>query len=109
MQTREEIEALVKAVNEDTFSPSLRLREEELGQLESALARNPELWPIGLVDTFTLLQRKLCWESIDRQRIPEPLLGFFDEKFQRDLDPMALARHIGQDICTSCADCGCRC
>ncbi len=109
MQTRMEIAALVGALNEEAPGRSLRLQDEELDQLEAILQENPEVWPVGLADTFTLLQRKLRMESIDRQLIPAPLLDFFDGKFQRDLDPMALARHIGQDICASCSDCGCRC
>lgn len=107
METRGEITALVEALNE--ASGYLRLREEELDQLEALLEENPEVWPTGLVETFTLLQRKLRWESIDRRQIPGPLLDFFDAKFQRDLDPMALARQLGQDLCASCSDCGCRC
>lgn len=109
MQTRMEIAELVGALNANAHGQSLHLRDEELDQLEIILSGNPEVWPIGLVDTFALLQRKLRWESIDRQEIPGPLLDFFDGKFQRDLDPMALARHIGQDLCGSCSDCGCRC
>jgi hypothetical protein len=109
MQTRMEIEALVGALNEAARGQDLRLGEDELDQLEAILQGNPEVWPVGLADTFGLLRRKLRMESIDRQLIPEPLLGFFDDKFQRDLDPMALARHIGQDLCAVCSDCGCRC
>lgn len=109
MQTRLEIVALVDALNEEVPDPGLRLREEELDQLEAILRGNPEVWPVGLLDTLALLRRKLRWESIDRQLIPGALLAFFDGKFQRDLNPMALARHIGQDLCASCSDCGCRC
>lgn len=109
MHMRTEIADLVCALNEGTPDRDLPLREEELDQLEAILRESPEVWPVGLVDTFTLLRRKLRWESIDRQQIPGPLLDFFDGKYQRDLDPMALARHIGQDICSACSDCGCRC
>jgi hypothetical protein len=109
MQTRMEIAALVGALNEEARGQDLRLGEEELDQLEAILQGNPEVWPVGLAETFTLLRRKLRWESIDRQMIPAPLVDFFDGKFQRDLDPMAMARHIGQDICAACSDCGCRC
>lgn len=109
MQTRTEINDLVHAINEATSGTSIRLQESELAQLEVLLREHPEVWPVGLADTFNLLRRKLRWETIDRQVIPEALLDFFDEKYRRDLDPMALALHIGQDICGSCADCGCRC
>ena len=85
------------------------MRDEEFAQLETILSGHPEVWPVGLADTFDLLRRKLRFESIDRQVIPLSLVAFFDEKFCRDLDPMALARQIGQDICSSCSDCGCRC
>jgi hypothetical protein len=106
---RVEILNVLHAINEDSLADSIRIGEGELAQLETILNINPEIWPIGLIDTFKLLQRKLRWEPIDRRKIPEPLLGFFDEKFRRDLDPMALAKSIGQDLCTSCADCECRC
>jgi hypothetical protein len=109
MQTRAEITDLVNAINEESPGNSIRLREDEFAQLETVLRGHPEVWPIGLVDTFTLLQQKLRWKSIDRQIIPDSLLGFFDEKFRRDLDPMSLARNIGQDICRACSDGGCRC
>jgi len=109
MQTRTEINDLVRAINEASSGTSIRLRENELVLLEGFLREHPELWPVGLADTFALLKRKLRWETIDRQAIPQVLLDFFDEQYRRDLDPMALARNIGQDICGSCADCGCRC
>ena len=109
MQTRTELSDLVRAINEDFSGTALRMQEQEFAQLEIILGRHPELWPIGLLDTFKLLQRKLRWEPIDRQRIPDSLLDFFDQKFRRDLDPMALAWNLGQDICTSCGDCECRC
>jgi hypothetical protein len=109
MEMRTEIEALVQGLNQDLPRSRLRLREEELARLEALLLADPNLWPVGLADTFRLLQRKLRMEPVDRQAIPPALLDFFDRKFRRDLDPMALARHIGEDICTSCADCTCRC
>jgi hypothetical protein len=109
MQMRAEISDLVRAINEDSMGIRLQLRDQEFTQLETILGGHPEVWPMGLIDTFKLLQRKLRWESIDKQTIPESLLDFFDEKFRRDLDPMALARNIGQDICSSCGDCECRC
>ena len=106
---REEIAALVGALREEPLGRGLSLREAEYAELEALLGEHPEIWPNGLVDTLRLLQRKLRWESIDRQGIPGPLLGFFDAKFRRDLDPMALARNIGQDLCASCSECECRC
>lgn len=109
MQTRTEIKDLVHAINEASPGTSIRLQENELALLEGLLREHPEFWPVGLADTFALLKRKLRWETIDRQAIPEALRDFFDEQYRRDLDPMALARNIGQDICGSCADCGCRC
>ena len=109
MQNRAEIVDLVRAVNEEPLGKSICMQDEEITQLETILNEHPEVWPVGLADTFDLLRRKLCFESIDRQIIPGPLVAFFDEKFRRDLDPMALARRIGQDICSSCSDCGCRC
>lgn len=109
MQIRTEIKDLVHAINEASPGTSIRLQEDELARLEGLLHEHPECWPVGLADTFALLKRKLRWETIDRKAIPEALRDFFDEQFRRDLDPMALARNIGQDICGSCADCGCRC
>ncbi len=109
MHTRDEIRDLVNAINEESSSQTIRLRDEEFAQLETVLRGHPEVWPVGIVDTFALLQQKLHWESIDRQMIPESLLDFFDEKFRRDLNPMAMAQHIGHDICAACSDCGCRC
>jgi len=109
MQTRAEILELASAVGGEAFGNAICLQEKELVQLETILGGHPEVWPIGMADTFKLLQRKLRWESVDRQIIPEPLLDFFDEKFRRDLDPMALARSIGQDLCSSCSECECRC
>jgi hypothetical protein len=109
MQMRAELGELAEAVNQDLPGSRLRLREDELDELEALLQTQPQLWPVGLADTFRLLQRKLRMEPIDRQAIPPALLDFFDRKFRRDLDPMALARHIGEDICTACADCTCRC
>ena len=109
MLTREEITNLVLAINEEVHGGSIYLREEEYTQLEAILCAHPEVWPVGLVDTFKMLQRKLQWETIDRQAIPESLIDFFDEKFKRDLDPVSLAQHIGHDICSACEDCGCRC
>lgn len=109
MLTREEITNLVLAINEAPRSVSIRLRDEEYTQLESILCAHPEVWPIGVADTFKMLQQKLQWETIDRQAIPESLIDFFDDKFMRDLDPMALARQIGGEICTACEECSCRC
>ena len=109
MQMRVQILDVLHAINEDSLEDGIRIGEEELAQLETILNIHPEIWPMGLIDTFKLLQQKLRWESIDRQMIPESLLDFFDEKFRRDLDPMALAKSIGQDLCTSCAECECRC
>jgi hypothetical protein len=109
MQMRIEISEVLRAINEDSLKDSIRIGEDELAQLQTIVNKHPEVWPMGLINTFKLLQRKLRWESIDRQMIPAALLDFFDDKFRRDLDPMALARSIGQDLCTSCADCECRC
>lgn len=110
MQTREEIANLVLALNEASLgSPSLRLREEEYAQLEAILQIHPDIWPTGLADTFQLFMQKLRFEEVDRQAIPKPLIDFFDDKYQRDLDPMALARHIGHEIRSSCEECGCKC
>jgi len=109
MQTRAEITDIVRAINAESPGASVRLQDEDLAQLESILQAHPELWPMGLVDTFKLLQGKLRLESIERKAIPEALVDFFDQKFRRDVDPMALARQMGQDLCSSCEDCGCRC
>ena len=109
MQMRAEISDLVRAVNEDSLGKGIQLREPELAQLETLLGAHPELWPIGLMDALKWLQRKLRWESVDGRDIPESLADFVDEKFRRDLDPLAFARNIGRDICSSCADCECRC
>jgi hypothetical protein len=109
MLTREEIANLVLAINAEAFGNSLRLQDEDFTQLKAILEAHPEVWPVGLADTFKLLQLKLHWQNIDRQAIPESLIDFFDEKFNRDLDPMALARQIGHEICTACEECSCRC
>jgi len=109
VQLRDEISDLVRAINEDSPGTVIRMRESEFAYLESILRGHPELWPMGLIDTLKLLRRKLRWETVDKSIIPDSLLDFFDEKFRRDLDPMALARNIGQDICTSCGECECRC
>lgn len=109
MRMRAEIMELVRALDGEFPAAALALRDEELAELEAILRGHPEVWPVGLVDTFRQLRRKLRWESIDRTTIPAPLVDFFDAKFRRDLDPMALARHIGQDLCASCQDCTCRC
>jgi hypothetical protein len=109
MLPREEIANLVGAINEEALGASIHLQEEEYTKLEAILAAYPEVWPGGLADTLKLLRRKLRWETIDRQAIPESLVGFFHEKFKRDLDPMALAREIGHEICSACEECSCRC
>lgn len=109
MLTREEITTLVEALNGATLEAGMQLREEEYLQLETVVRVHPEVWPVGLADTFQLLQRKLRWQTIDRGMIPEPLLQFFDEKFRRDLDPMALARNLGHDLGAACEECSCRC
>lgn len=105
MQTRDEIASLVQAIS----TGPLRLRDEEYAELETTLRLHPEIWPTGLADTFDQLQRKLRWENADRQRIPDSLLDFFDQKFKRDLDPVGLARQIAHEISGSCAECECRC
>jgi len=109
MGTREEIEALLTAVNEEASVITLRLRDEEYRELEQILKVHPEAWPIGLADTFKLLKQRLSWEPIDRSLIPSFLIDFFDIKFKQDLDPMAMARSIGRDIHGSCAECECKC
>lgn len=109
MEVREEIETLVGAINEAAFGTRIHLRDEEYTQLEAVIRAHPEVWPAGLADTFQLLQQKLRWETIDRQAIPVSLIDFFDEKFKRDLDPMAMARNIGHDIGVACEECSCRC
>jgi len=106
---REEITALVGAINEEALGARIRLVEAEYLALEAILEEYPEVWPAGLADTFKLLQQKLRWETIDRDAIPASLLDFFDEKYRRDLDPMALARQIGRDISAGCAECECKC
>lgn len=109
MQARVEVMALVKAVNEGAAVQKLALGDEEYRQLERILGQHPEVWPTGVVDTLQALQRRLHWEDVAMDEIPVPLQVFFEDKFRRDLDPMAMARRIGQDICSSCSDCGCRC
>lgn len=109
MQTRNEIAEMVNALNAEGRVGPLRLREDDYDSLEAILQRYPELWPTALADTLLALCRKLCWETVDRGALPEPLLPFFDDTFRRNLDPMALARTIGQDLCSSCAECECRC
>lgn len=109
MQIRTEIAELVRTLNAEPRAEPLRLREEDYDSLEAILQRHPDLWPTALADTLLALRRKLRWETIDRGSLPEPLLPFFDDTFRRNLDPMALARTIGQDLCSSCAECECRC
>jgi len=109
LQTREEIADIVSAINGEAVGATIRLRDEEYEILEGILHEHPEVWPAGLADTFKLLQQKLRWENIERQDIPESLLDFFDDKYMRDLDPMALARQIGCEISAGCAECECRC
>lgn len=106
MRARDEIRDLALAINRDG---RLALREEDLDRIEALLGRHPELWPNGVADTLVALQRRLNWEAFDRESVPGVLQAFFDETFRRDLDPMAMARDIGRDLCGSCSDCGCRC
>lgn len=109
MSVREEIAGLVEALNERPSGARIRLTDGECTLLAAVIDAHPEVWPVGIADTLVLLQRKLRWEDIDRHAIPEPLLAFFDEKFRRDLDPMAMARAIGCEISAGCDACGCRC
>jgi hypothetical protein len=109
MQMRAEISDLVSAINQDSLGSSIRMRDQELAQLEAILGEHPEIWPMGLIDALKWLQRKLRWESIDNPALPAPLWDFFDQKFRRDLDPMAFAMNIGRDLGASCGECECRC
>ncbi|HNX31768.1 MAG TPA: hypothetical protein PKM35_09185 [Holophaga sp.] len=109
MGMQAEIVDLVRAINEEAPAAHIHLRDEELAELETLLRGHPKIWPVGLVDTFRLLKRRLCWETIDRRAVPEPLMDFFDAKFSRDLDPMAMARAIGCELAAGCDACGCRC
>lgn len=109
MLAREEITHLLSAINQEGCGSELRLKEEECEELEVILEAHPEFWPTVLADTLGLLRRKLRWESIDRQAIPEALIGFFDAKVMRDKDPMDLARQIGHEIRSACDGCTCRC
>lgn len=109
MQTRAEIAELVRALDAESRVEPLPLREEDYDDLAAILQRHPDLWPTALADTLLALRRKLRWETIDRDSLPEPLLPFFDDTFRRNLDPMAFARTIGQDLRSSCAECECRC
>ena len=109
MQLRADISALARALNEEVPGNLIQLSDEDLAQLEAVLARHPDVWPMGLVDAFKALQRKLRWENVDPGAVPACLTAFFQEKFRRDLDPMALARTIGREIRSSCSECECRC
>lgn len=109
MGLRTEIEALLNAINGEPAPIKLQMRDEEFVLLEGVLALHPEAWPIGLSDTLRLLRQKLNWEPVDLDLIPEFLKAFFEAKFKRDLDPMALARNIGGDIHGTCAECECKC
>jgi len=109
MQMQGEISDLVRAINEEAPGVRLHVSGAELSELETLLHVHPEIWPLGLVDMFRLLKRRLCWETIDRRAVPEPLVDFFDAKFSRDLDPMAMARAIGCELAAGCDACGCRC
>lgn len=109
MSVREEIAGLVEALNERPSGAWIRLTDEECTLLETVIGAHPEVWPVGIADSLVQLQRRLRWEDIDRRAVPEPLLDFFDEKFRRDLDPMAMARAIGCEIAAGCDACGCRC
>jgi hypothetical protein len=109
MQTREEIIHLVDAINQEAKGDGLRLRDEDHTKLERLVQSHPEVWPSGLADTLTALRKRLQGHSIDREAIPSPLLDFFDRTYKRDLDPMALARQIGQEMHAACEDCGCKC
>ncbi|HWQ10786.1 MAG TPA: hypothetical protein VN436_16815 [Holophaga sp.] len=109
MGARADIRDLAQAINRGGRYGRLALRDEDLDTLEDILGRHPELWPNGVADTLVALQRRLGWEAFERGSVPEVLLAFFDETFRRDLDPMAMARDIGRDLCDSCSDCGCRC
>jgi len=109
MQIQQEITHLVDAVNSEAKGGVIRLRNEDFSRLEAIVQAHPDIWPTGLVDALTLLDRKLRWGSVDRSAIPSPLLDFFDDTYKRDLDPIALARQIGQDIHAGCAECECKC
>ena len=109
MPMREEILALVRALNEDAPGTPIRLGEAECVELEGILGRHPEVWPLGLVDALQHLRRRLRWETGDAEAVPACLAGFIAATFRRELDPLALARTIGRDLGAACGECECRC
>ena len=108
MTLRDEITTMVQALEWKDAAPVLRLRAEDVTRLEGILQSHPDLWPVGVADTLSLLRQKLRWEPVDRSAVPDPLVDLFDDLFRRDLDPLAMARQMGQEL-HACQDCGCRC